>query len=86
MIQQSKIIESKKVFGFLCVLGFVVIPSLYFMGVLSIGDINMLGRFMTFAILALGLDLLYKFYSFKCCHYVKYGNWNYCRCNVKEIK
>ena len=25
------------------------------MGVLSIGDINMLGRFMTFAILALGL-------------------------------
>ncbi len=61
MIQQSKIIESKKVFVFLCVLGFVLIPSLYFMGVLSIGDINMLGRFMTFAILALGLDLLWGY-------------------------
>ena len=61
MIQQSKIIESKKAFVFLCVLGFVVIPSLYFMGVLSIGDINMLGRFMTFAILALGLDLLWGY-------------------------
>ena len=31
------------------------------MGVLSIGDINMLGRFMTFAILALGLDLLWGY-------------------------
>jgi urea transport system permease protein len=61
MIQKNKLIESKKAFAFLCVLGFVVVPALYYFGILSIGDINMLGRFMTFAILAVGLDLLWGY-------------------------
>lgn len=61
MIHKEKLIESRRTFIFICLLGFVLIPALYLGGILSIGDINMLGRFMTFAILALGLDLLWGY-------------------------
>ena len=59
MIRENKLIESKRNFAVVCAIGVIVIPALYLMGILSIGDVNMLGRFMTFAILALGLDLLW---------------------------
>ena len=61
MIEEEKIIKSKRIFSFLCILGLVVVPAMYYLGVLSIGDINMLGRFITFAIVALGLDLLWGY-------------------------
>ena len=61
MIEEAKIIKSKRIFSFLCILGLVVVPAMYYLGVLSIGDINMLGRFITFAIVALGLDLLWGY-------------------------
>lgn len=41
--------------------GFFVLPLCYFFGWLSIGDLNMIGRYMTFAILAIGLDLLWGY-------------------------
>ena len=58
---KDKLIESKGAFFSLLVLGFVVLPWLYGNDVLSIGDINMLGRYMSFAILALGLGLLWGY-------------------------
>ena len=61
MIEETKLIQSRKIFLSLCILGFVIVPALYLGGILSIGDINMLGRFMTFAIVALGLDLLWGY-------------------------
>ena len=61
MIRENKLIESKRNFAVVCAIGVIVIPALYLMGILSIGDVNMLGRFMTFAILALGLDLLWGY-------------------------
>ena len=57
----GKIIESKRSFLVLLVVGFLVLPYLYQAGVLSIGDINMLGRYMSFAVLALGLGLLWGY-------------------------
>ena len=57
----SKLIDSKKSFFAILLIGFVGLPMLYGNGVLSIGDINMLGRYMTFAILALGLGLLWGY-------------------------
>ncbi len=39
----------------------VVIPVLYSMGQISIETVNMLGRYMCFAILAIGLDLLWGY-------------------------
>ena len=60
-ISNEKLIESKGSFGALLILGFVVLPFLYGEGIFSIGDINMLGRYMSFAILALGLGLLWGY-------------------------
>ena len=57
----EKLIENKGSFGALLVIGFVVLPFLYGEGIFSIGDINMLGRYMSFAILALGLGLLWGY-------------------------
>ena len=56
-----KLIESKGSFSLLLIISFWVLPLLYSEGFLSIGDINMLGRYMTFAILALGLGLLWGY-------------------------
>ena len=57
----DRLIESKRTFVLLLILGFFGFPLLYQTGLLSIGDINMLGRYMTFAILALGLGLLWGY-------------------------
>ncbi|NBQ03437.1 MAG: hypothetical protein EBU27_09575, partial [Opitutae bacterium] len=56
-----KLIENKGSFWILVVIGFAVLPFLYGEGIFSIGDINMLGRYMSFAILALGLGLLWGY-------------------------
>ena len=42
------------------IIGFAVLPF-FTEGIFSIGDINMLGRYMSFAILALGLGLLWGY-------------------------
>ena len=57
----EKLIENKGYFGALLLIGFAVLPFLYGEGIFSIGDINMLGRYMSFAILALGLGLLWGY-------------------------
>jgi len=41
--------------------GLVVIPGLYFAGQISIEQVNLYGRYMTFAIVALGLDLVWGY-------------------------
>ena len=45
----------------LALIGLVIIPSLYAMGYLSIETVSRLGRYMTYAILAVGLDLLWGY-------------------------
>jgi ABC-type branched-subunit amino acid transport system permease subunit len=57
----QQLVESKRSLVLLAILGFFVLPFLYSIDVLSIGQINMIGRYMTFAILALGLDLLWGY-------------------------
>ena len=42
-------------------IGLVVIPLLYYMGLITIGTVNMLGRYMAFAIVAVGLDLIWGY-------------------------
>ncbi len=41
--------------------GFVGIPFLYYTGLISIAGVNMLGRYMAFAIVAVGLDLVWGY-------------------------
>ena len=41
--------------------GLIVIPVCYFVGLISIETVNMLGRYMAFAIVAVGLDLLWGY-------------------------
>ena len=41
--------------------GLVVIPLLYYTGLITIGTVNMLGRYMAFAIVAVGLDLIWGY-------------------------
>ena len=38
--------------------GLVIIPAFYYTGLIAIGTVNMLGRYMAFAIVAVGLDLI----------------------------
>ena len=50
----------------LCVLalflfGLVGIPGLYFSGTISIDTVNMLARYLAFAIAAIGLDLIWGY-------------------------
>ena len=42
-------------------IGLVVIPLLYYTGLITIGTVNMLGRYMAFAIVAVGLDLIWGY-------------------------
>ena len=58
---KEKLVENKGSFWVLFIIGFAVLPFLYGEGLFSIGDINMLGRYMSFAILALGLGLLWGY-------------------------
>ncbi|MBT5692749.1 MAG: urea ABC transporter permease subunit UrtC [Opitutae bacterium] len=43
------------------VFGLVLIPVLYWIGAISIETVNMLGRYMCFAIVAVGLDLIWGY-------------------------
>ena len=61
MNTSAKMEESKKSLIVIGAMGFLGLPFLYSMDILTIGDINMIGRYMTFAILALGLDLLWGY-------------------------
>jgi len=49
------------IFWVLLFVGLVVIPLLYYTGQISIEKVNMLGRYMTFAIVAVGLDLVWGY-------------------------
>ena len=42
-------------------LGLVIVPGLYLAGITSIGTVNKLGRYMTFALVAIGLDLIWGY-------------------------
>ena len=42
-------------------LGLVIVPVLYLVGITSIGTVNKLGRYMTFALVAIGLDLIWGY-------------------------
>lgn len=46
---------------FLLVAGLVLVPAAYAAGMLSIESVNMLGRYLTFAIVAVGLDLIWGY-------------------------
>ena len=61
MNASNKMEESRKSLIIMGAIGFLGLPFLYSMDILSIGEINMIGRYMTFAILALGLDLLWGY-------------------------
>ena len=41
--------------------GLVIIPAFYYTGLITIGTVNMLGRYMAFAIVAVGLDLIWGY-------------------------
>lgn len=42
-------------------IGLVMIPLFYYTGLITIGAVNMLGRYMAFAIVAVGLDLIWGY-------------------------
>jgi len=48
-------------FVVLILIGLVVIPTLYYTGQISIETVNMLGRYLAFAIMAVGLDLVWGY-------------------------
>ncbi len=60
-LPKSRFYDSQRSLLLMAFLGFVVLPIAYGLDILTIGQINMLGRYMTFAILALGLDLLWGY-------------------------
>ncbi len=61
-LAQSKRISSRlSALNVLAFIGVVIVPSGYFAGLISIETVNMLGRYMAFAIMALGLDLIWGY-------------------------
>ena len=60
-IQFDKLVASKKAFFALLFFAFVIMPFLYSAEIITLGQVNMIGRYMCFAILALGLDLLWGY-------------------------
>ena len=59
--QFDKLVGSKRAFFALLLFTFVVMPVMYSAEMITVGQINMIGRYMCFAILALGLDLLWGY-------------------------
>ena len=59
--QFDKLVGSKRAFFALFLFAFVVMPFMYSAGIITVGQVNMIGRYMCFAILALGLDLLWGY-------------------------
>ena len=45
----------------LLLLTFVIIPSLYLLGIVEAHNVNRLGRYLCFAVAALGIDLLWGY-------------------------
>lgn len=52
---------AERIFTICLVFGLVVVPCLYAAGAISIETVNMFGRYLTFAIIAVGLDLLWGY-------------------------
>ena len=57
----DRLLAAKVVFSICVLVGLVAIPVGYGVGWVSIETVNMLGRYMTFAIIAVGLDLLWGY-------------------------
>lgn len=54
-------VSQRFTFHFLVIVGLVVIPLLYATNLVQIETVNMLGRYTTFAIIAVGLDLVWGY-------------------------
>ena len=60
MIDQDRLKKNLPLILWL-LLGLVIVPGLYLVGITSIGTVNKLGRYMTFALVAIGLDLIWGY-------------------------
>ncbi len=60
-LEQPRRVARRFIFYTMVVFSLVGIPLLYLCGVITIETVNMLGRYMTFAILAVGLDLVWGY-------------------------
>ena len=60
MIDQDRLKRNLPLILWLLV-GLVIVPGLYLVGITSIGTVNKLGRYMTFALVAIGLDLIWGY-------------------------
>jgi urea transport system permease protein len=59
--------------------GLIVVPALYLTGMISIETVNMLGRYLCFAMLALSLDLLWGYTGMLClCQSFFFALGGYC--------
>ena len=59
--RQSKSKSPHRAILILLFIGAICVPGLYFAEVISIETVNMLGRYLTFAIVAVGLDLIWGY-------------------------
>jgi len=57
----TSIKRAKRHLIILAVLGLGVVPLMYFTGIMRIETVNMLGRYLCFAIVAVGLDLIWGY-------------------------
>ena len=60
MINQDRLKRNLPLISWLFV-GIVIIPILYLLGIIPIGTVNKLGRYLTFALVAIGLDLIWGY-------------------------
>ena len=60
-LELARVQTQKHIVWVLLVIALVGIPLLYWAGFISISTVNMLGRYMCFAIVAVGLDLLWGY-------------------------
>ena len=60
-LDQSRELTRRYILYVLMAFGLIVIPVLYLAGAISIETVNRLGRYMTFAIMAIGLDLVWGY-------------------------
>ncbi|MBP94764.1 urea ABC transporter permease subunit UrtC [Candidatus Poribacteria bacterium] len=60
MINQDRLKRNLPLISWLFV-GIVIIPILYLLGIIPIGTVNKLGRYLTFTLVAVGLDLIWGY-------------------------
>ena len=60
MINQDRLKRNLPLISWLFV-GIVIIPILYLLGIIPIGTVNKIGRYLTFALVAIGLDLIWGY-------------------------